>query len=191
MDEETFNLSIRKFLKMVGGKFNPTSIELDIKALTDYYSAIGFLAVQIKPEVRRSADMSHVTLVYHITEGTQYFVAGPPQVEGVKSIPTEQVEKLIDLKAGERFDDDLLNVGDRLHEKSEPHAAHAQNDNKTIAPRGVVRPMKIERFRKVDQRQSVAAQAQERGAVDVLDLMLESLADSHNLDHRHLQDGEA
>lgn len=94
----------REFLKAFGGKFNPASVELDVKALTDYYHALGFLAVQIKPEVRRSADMGHVTLVFYITEGTQYFVAAPPQLEGVKSVPTEQLERLIDLKPGEHFD---------------------------------------------------------------------------------------
>ena len=37
---------------------------------------LGFLGATITPEVRRSPDMSHVTIVYHVVEGTQYHVAG-------------------------------------------------------------------------------------------------------------------
>jgi outer membrane protein assembly complex protein YaeT len=100
---KTQTVTKREFLKTIGGKFNPASIDLDLKALTEYYHALGFLAVQIKPEVRRSADMHHVTIVYHIVEGTQYYVAGR-QIEGNKSIDTARLEKLVDTKAGDRFD---------------------------------------------------------------------------------------
>jgi outer membrane protein assembly complex protein YaeT len=92
----------REFLT-IGGKFNPTTLELDRKALVDYYHALGFLGVTMTPEVKRSADMSHVTIVYHIVEGTQYHVAGL-QIEGNKSVATEKLEKLTDLKTGERYD---------------------------------------------------------------------------------------
>jgi outer membrane protein assembly complex protein YaeT len=93
----------REFLKTIGGKFNPASIELDIKALIDYYHMLGYLAVQIRPEVQRSADMHHVTIVYHISEGIQYHVADKV-IQGNKSVPTDKLEPLTDLKTGDRFD---------------------------------------------------------------------------------------
>ncbi|MBY0460860.1 MAG: hypothetical protein K2V38_26370, partial [Gemmataceae bacterium] len=58
-----------------GGRFNPHTLDADLKALTDYYHALGYLAVQIKHEVRHSPDMRHVTIAYHIVEGLQYQVA--------------------------------------------------------------------------------------------------------------------
>jgi outer membrane protein assembly complex protein YaeT len=93
----------KSFLKAIGGKFNPTSIELDTKALTDYYHALGFLAAKITPEVRRSANMGQVTIVYHITEGQQYTVAAR-QIDGNKSVTTSKLESLSDLKPGDRYD---------------------------------------------------------------------------------------
>lgn len=107
----------REFLRTIGGKFNPTSIELDIKALVDYYHMLGYLAVRIRPEVQRSADMRHVTIVYHIDEGIQYHVA-EKVIQGNKSIPTEQLVKLTDLKEGERFNNktaqaDQLRIRDK------------------------------------------------------------------------------
>ncbi|MBN9122302.1 MAG: outer membrane protein assembly factor BamA [Planctomycetes bacterium] len=93
----------REFLKTIGGKFNPMSLELDRKALLEYYHALGFLGATVAPEVRRSADMSHVTIVYHIVEGIQYHVAAR-QIEGNKSVPTEKLEAVTELRAGERYD---------------------------------------------------------------------------------------
>ncbi len=94
----------REFLRTIGGKFNPTSVDLDVKALIEYYHALGYLGVKVEPEVRRSANLSHVTLVYYITEGTRYYVAGSPQITGAKSVPTEQLDKLVELKPGQPFD---------------------------------------------------------------------------------------
>ena len=74
----------RAFGGIIGGKFNPASLELDRKALIEYYQGLGYLAVQISPEVKRSSDMSFVTIVYHIVEGTQYQVA-QRQIDGNKS----------------------------------------------------------------------------------------------------------
>jgi outer membrane protein assembly complex protein YaeT len=98
----------REFLKTIGGKFNPMSLELDRKALLEYYHALGFLGATIAPEVKRSADMSHVTIVYHVVEGIQYFVGGK-QIEGNKSVPTEKLESVTELKAGERYDERKVN----------------------------------------------------------------------------------
>jgi outer membrane protein assembly complex protein YaeT len=93
----------REFLHLIGGKFNPASMELDRKALLDYYHAIGFLNAYITWELKRSADMSHVTIVYHIAEGIQYHV-GSKAVVGNQAMATEKLEALTDLKPGERYD---------------------------------------------------------------------------------------
>jgi outer membrane protein insertion porin family len=93
----------KEFLKLIGGKFNPMTLDADRKSLVEYYQSLGYLAVQITPEVRRSADMSHVTVVYHIVEGQQYKV-DTRSIEGVKSFPAEKLEAVTELKAGERYD---------------------------------------------------------------------------------------
>jgi outer membrane protein assembly factor BamA len=59
--------------------------------------------VRITPEVKRSADMAHVNIVYHIEEGVQYHVAAR-QIDGNKSVPTEKLEKLAELRGGQRYD---------------------------------------------------------------------------------------
>ena len=93
----------RAFLKRIGGKFNPMSLELDRKALIDYYHNIGYLAAQITPEVKRAADLGQVTIVYHIVEGQQYHVANR-EIQGNKSFPTDKLEKLAELKPGQVYD---------------------------------------------------------------------------------------
>lgn len=96
-------LVTKKSFLSIGGKFNPTSLELDRKALLDYYGALGYLGATVTPEVKRSNDMAHVTIVYHIVEGIQYHVAGV-QIEGNKSFSTDKLQKVTELKAGDRFD---------------------------------------------------------------------------------------
>ncbi|MCI0703098.1 MAG: outer membrane protein assembly factor BamA [Planctomycetia bacterium] len=93
----------KSFLGLIGGKFNPMTLELDRQKLVEYYHALGFLAVQITSEVRRSSDMSHVTIVYHIVEGTRYHVAGK-QIDGNKSFSTEKLNAVTELKSGEWYD---------------------------------------------------------------------------------------
>ncbi len=93
----------KEFAGLIGGKFNPQSLELDRKALIEYYQALGYLAVQITPEVKRSADMSHVTIVYHIVEGEQYRVADKV-IAGNKSYPTEKLAAVTELEVGKTYD---------------------------------------------------------------------------------------
>ncbi len=92
----------KEFIGAFGGKFNPGTLELDRKALVEYYQSLGYLAVQISPEVRRSADMSHVTVVYHIVEGAQYHVT-QRQIDGNKSFATNKLEAVTELKNGDRY----------------------------------------------------------------------------------------
>ncbi|MDY3559984.1 outer membrane protein assembly factor BamA [Gemmata sp. JC673] len=91
------------FAGAIGGKFNPMTIEMDRKALTEYYQALGYLAVKIEPEVRRSADQSRVTIVYHIVEGQQHRVSDKI-ISGNKSFETDKLMAVTELKPGERYD---------------------------------------------------------------------------------------
>ena len=93
----------REFAKFFGGKFNPVSMDLDRQKLIDYYHNLGFLGVQITPEVERTMDVGHVRIVYHIVEGRQYQVAGK-EIDGNKSFTTEKLDTLTELKPGERYD---------------------------------------------------------------------------------------
>jgi len=94
----------REFLKFFGGKFQPVSMDIDRRELINYYESIGFIDVQITPEVVQAADVGHVRIVYHIVEGKQYTVEGK-QINGAKSFPLEALNPLTDdLKPGEKYD---------------------------------------------------------------------------------------
>jgi outer membrane protein assembly complex protein YaeT len=94
----------KEFAGFLGGKFNPVSMDIDRQRLIDYYEALGFLDVQITPEVVPTADVGHVRIAYHIVEGKQYVVAGK-QIDGAKSFPLETLRPLADeMKPGDRYD---------------------------------------------------------------------------------------
>lgn len=90
-------------LGFIGGKFNPMSLDADRHKLADYYHGLGFLSVQVFPEVVPAADLKTVKVVYHINEGVQYHVASRQLVNN-RSIPEETVERLTTLKEGDRYD---------------------------------------------------------------------------------------
>lgn len=86
-----------------GGKFNPMSMDKDVERLTMYYHGLGFLGVQITPEVVPDADPGKVAIMYHIVEGPQYVVAGR-QIDGNQTFGAEKLEPLTDVKPGDRYD---------------------------------------------------------------------------------------
>lgn len=87
----------------MGGKFNPASLDSDLKKLTEYYHGLGYLAVQIDPEVIPSPDMTTVRIVYHVRENTQFQVSGH-EIAGNKTFPTEQLAVATTIKDGNRYD---------------------------------------------------------------------------------------
>ncbi|MBN9516932.1 outer membrane protein assembly factor BamA [bacterium] len=87
----------------MGGKFNPVSLESDVKKLTEYYHGLGYLAVQIEHEVIPAADMASVRVVYHVRENAQFRLAGH-EIAGNKTFSTEQLAVATTLKDGERYD---------------------------------------------------------------------------------------
>jgi outer membrane protein assembly complex protein YaeT len=93
----------KEFAHFFGGKFNPVSLDLDRQKLIEYYHALGFLSVQITPEVVQMPDLGHVKIVYHIQEGRQYYVAGK-QIDGNKSFSTDKLDPLTELQPGARYD---------------------------------------------------------------------------------------
>lgn len=93
----------KEFAGVFGGKFNPVSMDLDRQRLVEYYHGLGFLAVQVTPEVVEAKDLGHVVIVYHIVEGRQYHVAGK-QIDNAKSFSADKLDSLTELKVGERYD---------------------------------------------------------------------------------------
>lgn len=102
----------KKFAGLIGGKFNPMTLDMDRQRLIEYYHSLGFLAAQVTPEVVRSADLGNVAIVYHIEEGARYRV-GERQIDGNVSIPTPALEKLTEQKVGGWYDRRLVQ-GDML-----------------------------------------------------------------------------
>lgn len=86
-----------------GGKFNPMMMDKDVEKLTQYYHGLGFLGVQITPEVAPDADPGKVAIVYHVVEGPQYVVAGR-QIDGNHTFGADKLEPLTDVKPGDRYD---------------------------------------------------------------------------------------
>jgi outer membrane protein insertion porin family len=93
----------KEFAGLIGGKFNPITLELDRQKLVEYYHALGYLNVEITPEVAQTADVGHVRIVYHVVEGRQYYVAGR-DIVGNKSFGNDVLDPLTELKPGDRYD---------------------------------------------------------------------------------------
>jgi outer membrane protein insertion porin family len=93
----------KQFIGFFGGKFNPVSIDLDRQRIVEYYHGLGYLNVQVTPEVERTKDIGLVRIVYHISEGRQYHVTGK-EIVGAKSFTPDKLDTLTELKQGDRYD---------------------------------------------------------------------------------------
>jgi outer membrane protein insertion porin family len=56
----------RKFVGLIGGKFDPVTLDLDRQKLIDYCNSLGVRSVQITPEIAPTADVGRIVIVYHI-----------------------------------------------------------------------------------------------------------------------------
>ena len=61
--------------------------------------------------VRRESTPDGLTIVFAITRGAQYRVAGPVEVGGTQALPAAEVAALVPLKAGELFVESQLDTG--------------------------------------------------------------------------------
>ncbi|HEV3437276.1 MAG TPA: POTRA domain-containing protein [Gemmata sp.] len=56
----------RKFVGLIGGKFDPVTVDLYRQKLIDYCNSLGVQSVQIAPEIVPTADVGRIVIVYHI-----------------------------------------------------------------------------------------------------------------------------
>jgi outer membrane protein assembly complex protein YaeT len=108
----------RELLGLFGGKLVLPMVEMDVEDLEKYYKTYGFHDVKVSRELAWEADGKHVDLVFHISEGSRYRVAGRPQVNGAgKEVPQEVVQAIPRLAPGEFYDEakvkaDIRNITD-------------------------------------------------------------------------------
>jgi outer membrane protein insertion porin family len=106
-----------EFLGLVGGNLNLMMIEYDVEELEKYYKSFGYHDVKVSRELRW-VDHDHMDVVFHISEGARYRVAGRPQVDGAgKQMPAEVVGAIPRLAPGEYYDEakvkaDIRNITD-------------------------------------------------------------------------------
>ena len=99
----TLLVTQKRILGFLGGKFNPMTLEIDRQKIIDYYHGLGYLDVQVTPEVVPLPDPGLVRIVYHVREGRPYHVAAKT-ISGARSFPPERLEALTELQPGKRYD---------------------------------------------------------------------------------------
>jgi outer membrane protein assembly complex protein YaeT len=108
----------REFLGLFGGTLNLFMVDYDVEELEKYYKSYGFHDVKVSRELTYAADGTHVNLIFHISEGPRYRVAGRPQVDGAgKELPQEVIQAIPRLSPGEFYDEgkvktDVRNITD-------------------------------------------------------------------------------
>lgn len=77
--------------------------EADVDKLRDYYRSFGFHDVRVSREVKWSDDSKTVVLIFHINEGQRYRIKGAPEIVGQYTVPKEEVNRVIQVKADENY----------------------------------------------------------------------------------------
>jgi outer membrane protein assembly complex protein YaeT len=94
--------SSRAFLGMLGGDFDELKVEHDVKKLEEYYRNFGFFDVRVDRSLEWAEDQRTVKVVFHISEGTRYKVAGVDVVRNI-SMDRKQLLDLVTLHPDEYY----------------------------------------------------------------------------------------
>jgi len=101
------------FVTPLTPKLNPTAVDEDKKKLLTYYHRLGHIDAMISEEIVPDVnDIGAVTIVYHIAEGRAYTVRNV-RIEGNKSLSEERIRKVTAMKAGERYDIDVVTADEK------------------------------------------------------------------------------
>lgn len=90
-------------LRILNNRFQPMQLAMDKEKLIDYLHQLGHLEARVQEEIIPSKDLSSVDVVIHVDEGPVYMVR-KVRLEGNKIYDNEVLEKLVELKPGERYD---------------------------------------------------------------------------------------
>jgi outer membrane protein assembly complex protein YaeT len=90
-------------------------VEGDIGKLEEYFKNFGFLDVKVSCERQWAPRGNEVNLIFHVVEGKRYQIQDTPHVIGIgnHSVPTEQVDQLLKVKAHDYYDQNKINLDKR------------------------------------------------------------------------------
>lgn len=96
-------------LGVFGGKYDPSTIPDDEKAVQDYYHSLGFFDVEITHRQAFSQDNSKVTLEYTVDEGERYRIRSI-EITGNEIFTEEELRSEMKIQPGEFFNAQKLSV---------------------------------------------------------------------------------
>ncbi|QDU11792.1 Outer membrane protein assembly factor BamA precursor [Gimesia aquarii] len=94
-------------LSILGGKYDPSTVEDDLVSLKQYYNGLGFFDVKIKEKVGYNKDRSRVQIEYTINEGKRYKIR-EILIQGNRIFSEEEIRDDFKLVSGEFFNSRTL-----------------------------------------------------------------------------------
>jgi outer membrane protein assembly complex protein YaeT len=98
--------SSRRFLGIhaFSKPYIPAMADNDVDELRKYYRSFGYHDVRISREVEWDPSSKTVVLIFHINEGVRYHVKNTPEILGQASVPKGELQRVIQVKAEELYD---------------------------------------------------------------------------------------
>lgn len=92
-----------------GGKVDRQKLDADVEKLTAYYRRLGYFRARVAREMDLDESGKWVTLTFVIDEGPRYAVRSV-KIEGTKFFPEQPLLGFMNIKPGEYFDQDKMNL---------------------------------------------------------------------------------
>lgn len=188
------------WLWFLGGLFNRETLDADVERLTAYYRGLGFFRARVGRHVEVHSDpfdsnREWVTVTFVIDEGPRYRVRNIAFF-GNEKLPREKLEKDLELKAGDYFDQNKLQLDVAKLQDQYGAIGHVFADVE-VDPRFLEEPGMLDLVYRIDEgrkyqvgRINVKIQGEfpHTRLTTVLDRM--SLAPTDIVDTRQLRDSE-
>ena len=94
-------------LSILGGKYDPSTVQDDLISLKQYYNGLGFFDVKIKEKVGYNKERSRVQIEYTVNEGKRYKIRDI-LIDGNRIFSEDEIRDEIKLVAGEFFNSRTL-----------------------------------------------------------------------------------
>ncbi|MDF1742378.1 MAG: BamA/TamA family outer membrane protein [Gimesia sp.] len=96
-------------LSILGGKYDPSTVQDDLISLKQYYNGLGFFDVKIEEKVGYNKERSRVQIEYTVNEGKRYKIRDI-LIDGNRIFSEDEIREDIKLVAGEFFNSRTLST---------------------------------------------------------------------------------
>ena len=92
----------------LGGVYEPSRVDEDVKKLEEYYKNNGYLMARVNRELRFDEKFGFVDLIFHLEEGVRFKIDSVTLDSNTKQIKKDDMQKIVQAKKNEFYSEGII-----------------------------------------------------------------------------------